>query len=261
MIFAYARNKCYPLIGPTSILVSAAAGNHIDNCDSTMILEAHVSVPRRILPTVCLLVLMQAVCTISWTTGRLAVFSRNCLGSRRSIRASCFGPRYSATCRYGNVWLYERSSENASTEERSSYVKMSELNDMDVVVYSLLDDDKLCLGAVQEGGLLSPLSAWTDEPAFGDSIEFLVDEEDRFSLEQETKDQLEIDSANNDAKHTIRIHHLLSEDEVSYGQRQCPRGVHNPHGEESEMVYYCSQHIIDEYEIEMELKPELETLW
>ena len=142
-------------------------------------------------------------------------------------------------------------------------MKMSELNDMDVVVYSLLDDDKLCLGAVQEGGLLSTLSAWTDEPAFGDSIEFLVDEEDRFTLEQETKDQLELDSdsTNNDAKHRIRIHHLLSEDEVSYGQRQCPRGVHNPHGEESEMLYYVEQQLIDEFEIEMELKPELETLW
>lgn len=196
-------------------------------------------------------------------TERLAVSSRIPLRSGHMISGSCFIPRYNTNHCFGNVRLHESSSENASTEECNSYVKMSELNDMDVVVYSLLDDDKLCLGAVQEGGLLSPLSAWTDEPAFGDSIEFLVDEEDRFTLEQETKDQLEIDSdsAKKDAKHTIRIHHLLSEDEVSYGQRQCPRGVHNPHGEESEMLYYVEQQLIDEYEIEMELKPELETLW
>ena len=103
-----------------------------------------------------------------------------------------------------------------------------------------------------------------DEPAFGDSIEFLVDEVDRFSLEKESKTQIEIDGDSNDtntAKHTIRIHRLLSEDEVSYGQRQCPRGVHNPHGEESEMLYYIDQQLIDEFQIDMELKPELETLW
>ena len=196
-------------------------------------------------------------------TEPLTISSRNPLRSGRVISDSCFTPRYSASSHFGNIRLHESSSENASTEEGNSNVKMSELNDMDVVVYSLLDDDKLCLGAVQEGGLLSPLSAWTDEPAFGDSIEFLVDEEDRFTLEQETKDQLELDSdsTNNDAKHRIRIHHLLSEDEVSYGQRQCPRGVHNPHGEESEMLYYVEQQLIDEFEIEMELKPELETLW
>ena len=228
-----------------------------------MTLEVCGSQTWQILPTLCLVFLLKAVCTTSWMTGPLTISSRNPLRSGRVISDSCFTPRYSASSRFGNVVLYESSSENASTEEGNSNVKMSELNDMDVVVYSLLDDDKLCLGAVQEGGLLSPLSAWTDEPAFGDSIEFLVDEEDRFTLEQETKDQLEMDSdsANNDAKHTIRIHHLLSEDEVSYGQRQCPRGVHNPHGEESEMLYYVEQQLIDEYEIEMELKPELETLW
>ena len=148
---------------------------------------------------------------------------------------------------------------------------MSELNDMDVVVYSLLDDDenndnKLYLGAVQDDGGLSPLSAWTDEPAFGDSIEFLVDEVDRFSLAQQSEDQRkadeDIDKGDNDANnHTIRIHHLLSEEEASYGQRQCPRGVHNPHGEESEMLYYIDQQLIDEFQIRMEVKPELETLW
>ena len=87
---------------------------------------------------------------------------------------------------------------------------------------------------------------------------------DRFSLEKESKTQIEIDGDSNDtntAKHTIRIHRLLSEDEVSYGQRQCPRGVHNPHGEESEMLYYIDQQLIDEFQIDMELKPELETLW
>ncbi len=138
---------------------------------------------------------------------------------------------------------------------------MSDLNDMDVVIYSLVDDETLCLGAIQEDGTLSPLSAWTDEPAFGDSVEFLVDEVDRFSLEKQTKDQIEIEDTNDKKGTIIRIHHLLSEDEVSYGMRQCPRGVHNPHGEESELLYYVEQQLIDEFQINMELKPELETLW
>lgn len=159
-------------------------------------------------------------------------------------------------------------------EESSSSccnVKMTELNDMDVVVYSVVDDEtkKLCLGALQEDGVLSPLSAWTDEPAFGDSVEFLVDEVDRFSLAQQTKDQREIDEnngvdsgddVNSTKNNTIRIHHLLSEEELSYGARQCPRGVHNPHGEESELLYYIDQQLINRLQIPVDLKPELETL-
>lgn len=175
-------------------------------------------------------------------------------------------------CRNGQkfVRLHESASDAAGTEEISASscnAKISDLNDMDIVVYSLLDDDsnQLCLGALQEDGVLSPLSAWTDEPAFGDSIEFLVDEVDRFTLQQQTNDQREADGidadGNDDNKNTIRIHHVLSDDELSYGQRQCARGVHNPHGEESELLYYIDQQIIDRFEIGVELKPELETLW
>jgi hypothetical protein len=168
-----------------------------------------------------------------------------------------------------SVRLHGSSSENASIEESnsSSTVTMSQLNDMDVVVYSLLNDgdggerSKLCLGAVQEDGVLSPLSAWTEEPAFGDSIEFLVDEVDRFSLAEQTNDQRKADDGDERTSETIRIHYLLSEDEVSYSMRQCPRGVHNPHGEESETLYYVDQQLIDQFQIRMDLKPELETLW
>ena len=103
--------------------------------------------------------------------------------------------------------------------------------------------------------------AWTDEPACGDSVEFLVDEVDRFSLAEQSKEQWQIDAGNDSKKNPIRIHHLLSEDEVSYGQRQCPRGVHNPHGEESEITYYINQQLIEQFEISVDLKPELEILW
>jgi len=171
---------------------------------------------------------------------------------------------------------------------------------MDVVVYSLEETNnnnnnnkalgeqqqqqqqqqQLWLGAIQEDGVLSPLSAWTDEPAFGDSIEFLVDEADRFLLARETQEQRQREededkeiatnsnsNSNNDANKTttirigIRIHHLLSEAELSYGARQCPRGPHNPHGEESELLYYIDRHLIDRFRIPFTIKPELEILW
>ena len=54
--------------------------------------------------------------------------------------------------------LHESSSSSTEANNDNCNVKMSELNDMDVVIFSLLDDDKLCLGAIQEDGILSPLS-------------------------------------------------------------------------------------------------------
>ena len=121
------------------------------------------------------------------------------------------------------------------------------LMDMDVVVYSIKDDEdeRKHLGALQEDGTFSPLSVWTTEPAFGESIEFLVDEEDRFSLDP----------------NRITLHHLIDQSELSYGSRQCHRGVGNPHGEESELLYYVDQDVIDKFEINVVVKPELEILW
>lgn len=164
--------------------------------------------------------------------------------------------------------------------DSSCNLKIKELVDMDVVVYSLEEENnnkvlgeqkqQLWLGAIQEDGVLSPLSVWTDEPAFGNSIEFLVDEVDRFFLARETQEQRqreeqEEENANNNSTAnkttTIRIHHLLSEAELSYGARQCPRGPHNPHGEESELLYYIDQHLIDRFQIPVTIKPDLEILW
>jgi len=205
----------------------------------------------------CLVLPMQAIGTDAWIVDRLTTSIRNdiCRSDQPRIISSLI---FQHNDRYSSMRLYEGSTENA---EGSNCVKMSELNDMDVVIYSLVDDDTLYLGAMQEDGSLSPLSAWTDEPAFGESIEFLVDEVDRFSLKKQTQDQLEIEDGNAKDTAIIRIHHVMSDEECSYGQRQCPRGVHNPHGEESELLYYVEQQLLDEFEINMELKPELETLW
>ncbi|KAL3921137.1 MAG: hypothetical protein SGILL_002908 [Bacillariaceae sp.] len=137
---------------------------------------------------------------------------------------------------------------------------------MDVVIYSMKSNEdennkdndndsnnskpKFYFGAMQEDGILSPLSAWTTEPAFGDSIEFLVDESDRFLLAHMMED---------DSK--IQLHRLLSEEELSYGSRQCHRGVGNPHGEESELLYYVEQDVIDKFGVQVVIKPDLEILW
>lgn len=126
-------------------------------------------------------------------------------------------------------------------------VELDSLIDMDVVIYSNKDDEKetKMFAALQEDGTLSPLSAWTTEPAFGESVEFLVDEEDRFSLDKEN----------------VKLHYLLNEAELSYGSRQCHRGVGNPHGEESELLYYVEQPVIEKFQIQLNLKPDLEILW
>ncbi len=140
-------------------------------------------------------------------------------------------------------------NENVMESISSSTVDFESLIDMDVVVYSFKksQDKRMYLGAVQEDGTFSPLSTWTTEPAFGASLEFLVDEEDRFSLTSRMDD--------------ILFHTMVPESELSYGSRQCHRGVGNPHGEESEILYYIDQKVIDKYGIEVAIKPHLEILW
>jgi hypothetical protein len=134
-----------------------------------------------------------------------------------------------------------------SSKEKSDEIEFESLLDMDVVVYSNRNEEagKRMFGAIQENGKLAPLSVWTTDPAFGDSLEFLVDEEDRFSLDE--KD--------------VRIIYQVNESELSYASRQCARGVHNPHGEESEMLYYVVQKVIDEFGVDVMVKPHLEMLW
>jgi hypothetical protein len=124
------------------------------------------------------------------------------------------------------------------------------LMEMDVVVYSEMADDrgKRKLGAVQQDGRITPLSAWTDEPAFDSYVELLVDEEDLlpgYRVEDGS----------------IRIHAVVPENLLSYGSRQVNGGMGpgNPHGEESEMLYYIHKSIVDD--VEVEVKPNLEVFW
>lgn len=127
----------------------------------------------------------------------------------------------------------------------------STLMDMDIVLFSLKSDGdaSLQLGAIEEGGTLAPLSAWTEESQFGDSIEFLVHEDDRWLKE------LDMDN--------VILHSVLAENLISYGSRQVGggKGPGNPHGEESELIYYIEREVITSNNIDIVLKPDLEILW
>jgi len=93
---------------------------------------------------------------------------------------------------------------------------------------------KLELGAVQDNGNVAPLSTWTLESAYTspsrDMMEFVVDEEDLFpglSLKE------------------IQIVKVI--EGIDYGSRQVGggKGPGNPHGEESEMLYYVDRGVVE----------------
>ena len=141
----------------------------------------------------------------------------------------------------------------SADDDANNGVNFDSLLDMDVVLFKRNDEDeKLEIGAMQEDGTVSPVSAWSLESAFAsgssDSIEFLVDEEDRFP--GLTADDIVIVS-------------VVDESLIGYGSRQVGggKGPGNPHGEESELLYYVERSVIEEDEVDVVIKPELEILW
>jgi hypothetical protein len=125
---------------------------------------------------------------------------------------------------------------------------------MDVVLFSKSSSqEKLNIGAIQEDGSMLPLSAWTFDGAFqfsGDEyIEFLVDH-----------DNLEKFTIN---KPSIIIHSVLDSTSVSYGSRQVGggKGPGNPHGEESELLYYVKKSLLEEKNVTITINPALEIQW
>jgi hypothetical protein len=134
--------------------------------------------------------------------------------------------------------------------DSSSEIDFDSLLVMDVVIYrdesTGTSTGTPKLGAMQEDGTIAPLSAWTTESAFGDSIEFVVDEEQRFpGLTSER----------------AKVIQVLAEGAIGYGSRQVGggKGPGNPHGEESELLYYVDRRVLDG--IEFEVNPNLEILW
>ena len=59
------------------------------------------------------------------------------------------------------------------------------------------------------------------------------------------------------------IHSVLDESLISYGSRQVNggKGPGNPHGEESELVYYVDRDVLTSNDVDIVIKPELEILW
>ena len=134
-----------------------------------------------------------------------------------------------------------------SQDSTDTTIEIDDLMTMDVVIFSERNQStKRKLGAVQDDGRITPLSVWTLEPAFANSLECLVDEEDLFPGFQ--RDQIE-------------VHVIVPQNLLSYGSRQVGGGMGpgNPHGEESELLYYVDRSLLDD--IEVSLKPELEIFW
>ena len=144
-----------------------------------------------------------------------------------------------------------RAGRHSVGKKRSVVMALSEtgdfeLLDMDIVLFSRNGGETNELGAVQENGTIAPLSAWTLEPAYGGVVEFVVDEELRFPGLTSSQ---------------VRIVEVLDERVIGYGSRQIGggKGPKNPHGEESELVYYVDQEALSC--VELVVNPDLEIHW
>eukprot|EP00547_Thalassionema_nitzschioides_P003822 CAMPEP_0194222338 /NCGR_PEP_ID=MMETSP0156-20130528/32692_1 /TAXON_ID=33649 /ORGANISM="Thalassionema nitzschioides, Strain L26-B" /LENGTH=144 /DNA_ID=CAMNT_0038953087 /DNA_START=152 /DNA_END=583 /DNA_ORIENTATION=+ len=133
----------------------------------------------------------------------------------------------------------------SSTTKLYTNKKFEDLMEMDIVLFTR-EDDKKELGAVQEDGTVAPLSAWTLEPAYDSSIEFVVDEEKRFPGLTDKE---------------IGVLSVLDENLIGYGSRQVGggKGPGNPHGEECEIVYYVNSEALEE--VDIVVNPELLIDW
>ncbi|KAL7458389.1 hypothetical protein ACHAXS_000427, partial [Conticribra weissflogii] len=168
------------------------------------------------------------------------------------------------------------SATASSPTKLSKEIPFQELFVMDVVLFQRRRDDpdkininknndeKLELGAFQENKSIAPLSTWTLESAYTssnsdtDMMEFVVDEEDLFpGLGAED----------------VTVWKVLDGSVVGYGSRQVGggKGPGNPHGEESELLYYVDRGVVEgryllggeglEMTVDVVVNPNLEHLW
>lgn len=188
---------------------------------------------------------------------------------------------------YNNDVQQQQSSPSTHTptilllSNDSSLIEFNNLMVMDVVLFQRnqeqqqkqqYESTKLELGAVQENGNIAVLSTWTLESAYetsnNDMMEFVVDEHDLFpglSCEE------------------VTVLKVLEGDQIGYGSRQVGggKGLGNPHGEESEIVYYVERNVVEGrycirsseegggeeeggveiMKIELIVNPDLEHLW
>ncbi len=123
------------------------------------------------------------------------------------------------------------------------------------------------LGAVQENGNVAPLSTWTLESAYTTStnnemMQFVVDDKDIFP---------------GLSAQEVQVWIVLDGSVISYGSRQVGggKGPGNPHGEESELIYYIDRNFVErkyarkrilenrimELSMSTVVNPKLEHLW
>ena len=158
------------------------------------------------------------------------------------------------------------------TKTITEEVDFNDLTIMDVVLFRRRQDNenklKLELGTLQEETRkVAPLSAWTTDSSYisdtNDMMEFVVDEEDMFpGLTSED----------------IIVLDVLEGSVIGYGSRQVGggKGLGNPHGEESELLYYIDRRYVEgkfyldideqsdemnEMKIELVVNPSLEVIW
>ena len=150
-----------------------------------------------------------------------------------------------------NYYYYHPSFRNVWCPKLQS-LKISDLFEMDVVSFKVQGSDVEEFGAVQEYGTIAPICTWTLESVMNgsDTLEFLVDED----RPRYTQNEIEILS-------------LLPEEFINgYGSRQVGggKGPGNPHGEESETLYYIERAAIQDNRykhINVVVRPELEIIW
>ena len=167
------------------------------------------------------------------------------LGKRSSRKKTLVASRrsYSSVVQLHGTVENTEQQQTSSSESKIITLPSSEGIDnqtlmvMDVVLFQRRnnnDPSKLELGAVQENNNIAPLSTWTLESAYEssttDMMEFVVDEEDLFP---------------GLSSNEVTILKVL--DDINYGSRQVGggKGPGNPHGEESELLYYIDRSLVE----------------
>mmetsp|Transcript_4494 Transcript_4494/g.6533 ORF Transcript_4494/g.6533 Transcript_4494/m.6533 type:complete len:209 (+) Transcript_4494:11-637(+) len=136
-------------------------------------------------------------------------------------------------------WRLKDATTTTTILSADEPVDFTDLMVMDVVLFQRRNTNSptsIELGSVQENGNIAPLSTWTLESAYtsaiNDMMEFVVDEEDLFP---------------GMTSEEITVLRVLDGDVVGYGSRQVGggKGPGNPHGEESEIIYYVDRAVVE----------------
>jgi len=207
--------------------------------------------------------LLLTMFVVSSTSHALTINFNNRLLSKFKANHFCLRPNI----RLSHPITRASFSSSTSEAETRGGLSIGSLMEMDIVAYTkrwrdsgsenIVDSEVREIGAIQEDGSLAPLCAWTLESAFAPksgedpstsgSLEFLVNDE--INRYFDTED--------------IVINKLVPTDFVGYGSRQVGggKGPGNPHGEESEMLYYVDRGFLEDMKVKITLRPELEILW